>query len=139
MPWLTQVADVARCTGPPVVEVAGWQSRGHGPQPEVEGVVCHHTAGPAGGGDYPSLRVVRDGPPGLDGPLSHVGLGRSGTIYMISRAAAGTTRAVPPPRPPPAPTMGDGDHRGRAGLRLPRRSDAGTIGRTSWSWVTTSA
>jgi hypothetical protein len=50
----------------------------------VQGIGCHHTAGPAGGGDYPSLRVVRDGRPGLDGPLSHFGLGRSGTIYVIA-------------------------------------------------------
>jgi hypothetical protein len=84
MPYLTQLADVARRTGHPVTEVTGWKSRGHGPQPEVQGIVCHHTAGPAGGGDYPSLRVVRDGRPGLDGPLSQFGLGRSGRIYVIA-------------------------------------------------------
>ncbi|GAA3251749.1 peptidoglycan recognition protein family protein [Nonomuraea helvata] len=84
MPWLTQLADVARRTGCPVTEVRGWKTRGHGPQPEVQGVVCHHTAGPAGGGDYPSLRVVRSGRPGLKGPLSHIGLGRSGRIYVIA-------------------------------------------------------
>ncbi|QFY15017.1 hypothetical protein GBF35_49490 [Nonomuraea phyllanthi] len=84
MPYLTQLADVARRVGVPVTEVAGWKTRGHGPQPEVQGIVCHHTAGPAGGGDYPSLAVVRDGRPGLDGPLSHFGLGRSGHIYVIA-------------------------------------------------------
>ncbi|TYB50224.1 N-acetylmuramoyl-L-alanine amidase [Nonomuraea sp. PA05] len=84
MPWLTRLATVARRTGFPVIEVDGWKSRGHGPQPEVQGVVCHHTAGPAAGGDYPSLKVVRDGRPGLDGPLSQYGLGRSGTIYVIA-------------------------------------------------------
>ncbi|MEU6719046.1 peptidoglycan recognition family protein [Nonomuraea sp. NPDC046802] len=84
MPYLTQLADVARRTAYPVTEVAGWQSRGHGPQPEVKGIVCHHTAGPPGGGDYPSLAVVRDGRPGLDGPVSQFGLGRSGHIYLIA-------------------------------------------------------
>jgi hypothetical protein len=84
MPYLTQLADVARRTGHPVTEVAGWKSRGHGPQPEVQGIVCHHTAGPAGGGDHPSLAVVRDGRPGLPGPLSQFGLGRSGRIYVIA-------------------------------------------------------
>lgn len=84
MPYLTQLADVARRTGFPVTEVPGWRTRGHGPQPEVKGLVAHHTAGPAGGGDYPSLGVVRDGRPGLDGPLSHFGLGRSGRIYVIA-------------------------------------------------------
>ncbi|MEV0617668.1 N-acetylmuramoyl-L-alanine amidase [Nonomuraea sp. NPDC050404] len=84
MPYLTQLADVARRTGHPVTEVPGWKSRGHGPQPEVQGLVCHHTAGPAAGGDYPSLAVVRDGRPGLSGPLSQFGLGRSGHIYVIA-------------------------------------------------------
>lgn len=84
MPYLTQLADVARRTGYPVTEVSGWRTRGHGPQPEVKGIVCHHTAGPAAGGDYPSLNVVRSGRPGLDGPLSQFGLGRSGRIYVIA-------------------------------------------------------
>lgn len=84
MPYLIQLADVARRTGCKVVEVKGWKTRGHGPQPEVQGIVCHHTAGPASGGDYPSLNVVRSGRPGLDGPLSQFGLGRSGTIYVIA-------------------------------------------------------
>ncbi|MFI7442385.1 N-acetylmuramoyl-L-alanine amidase [Nonomuraea indica] len=84
MPFLTQLAAVAKRTGFPVTEVAGWRSRGHGPQPAVEGIVCHHTAGPAGGGDYPSLAVVRDGRPGPDRPLSHFGLGRSGRIYVVA-------------------------------------------------------
>ncbi|CND91795.1 peptidoglycan binding domain-containing protein [Mycobacterium tuberculosis] len=84
MPYLTQLAEVARRTGYPVTEVSGWRSRGHGPQPYVRGIVCHHTAGASGGGDYPSLGVVRDGRPGLDGPLSQFGLGRSGRIYVIA-------------------------------------------------------
>lgn len=84
MPYLTQLAKVARRTGYPVTEVSGWKSRGHGPQPYVRGIVCHHTAGASGGGDYPSLGVVRDGRPGLDGPLSQFGLGRSGRIYVIA-------------------------------------------------------
>lgn len=84
MPYLTQLAKVARRTGYPVTEIKGWESRGHGPQPSVQGVVCHHTAGATGGGDYPSLAVVRDGRAGLSGPLSHFGLGRSGRIYVIA-------------------------------------------------------
>jgi hypothetical protein len=84
VPYLSQLAHVARRTGYPVTEVPGWASRGHGPQPSVEGIVCHHTAGASGGGDYPSLAVVRDGRPGLDGPLSHFGIGRSGRIYVIA-------------------------------------------------------
>jgi hypothetical protein len=84
VPYLTHLADVARRTGFAVTEVSGWQTRGHGPQPSVQGIVCHHTAGASGGGDYPSLGVVRDGRAGLSGPLSHFGLGRSGRIYVIA-------------------------------------------------------
>lgn len=84
MPYRTQLADVARRTGFPVTEVAGWRTRGHGPQPAVRGVVAHHTAGQTGGGDYPTLAVVRDGYAGLPGPLSQFGLGRSGRIYVIA-------------------------------------------------------
>lgn len=84
MPYLTQLAAVARRTGYPVVEVTGWRTRGHGEQPQVLGIVAHHTAGATGGGDAPSLAVVRDGRPGLDGPLSHFVLGRSGTIYVVA-------------------------------------------------------
>ena len=93
VPWL---ADAARATGYPVIESAGWRTRGHGGMRVVEGVVGHHTAtGEAVAGDYPSLRVVRDGRAGLSGPLCNLGLGRSGTIYIIAAGAgyhAGASR-----------------------------------------------
>lgn len=91
VPWL---ADAARLTGYPVVEVAGWRSRGHGGMSAVEGVVMHHTAGPRTG-EYPSLAVVRDGRADLPGPLANLGLGRSGTVYVIAAGLAyhaGTSR-----------------------------------------------
>ncbi|MFD8529400.1 N-acetylmuramoyl-L-alanine amidase [Streptosporangium canum] len=78
MPWLTQLADVARRTGFPVTEVGGWKSRGHGPQPSVEGVVCHHTAG------WNDRHVVVNGRPGLDGPLSHIWLQHTGRIWVVA-------------------------------------------------------
>jgi len=80
VPWLAQAA---RMTDFPVVEVDGWRGRGHGGMDTLEGVVLHHTAGPATG-DYPSLRVVRGGRPGLAGPLAQLGLARSGTIFVIA-------------------------------------------------------
>lgn len=78
MPWLTDLADVARRTGYPVVEVPGWKSRGHGPQPDVDGVVCHHTAG------WNDMHIVRDGRPGLNGPLSQIWLRHDGKIYIVA-------------------------------------------------------
>ncbi|TYB69757.1 hypothetical protein FXF51_06225 [Nonomuraea sp. PA05] len=78
MPYLTQLAKVARRTGCPVTEVSGWKTRGHGPLTEVDGVVCHHTAG------WNDMHVVRDGRPGLDGPLSQIWLRRDGRIFIVA-------------------------------------------------------
>ena len=80
---LTGIADTLRAGGLDVVEVAGWKTRGHGPQVDVRTITMHHTAGPSSG-DHPSLDIVRDGRPGLDGPLSHCLVARSGTWYVIA-------------------------------------------------------
>jgi len=81
--WL---ADAARLTGYPVVEVENWRIRGHGGFRAVELVTGHHTAD--GPGEYPSLRVVRDGRAGLAGPLCNEGLARSGTIFVVAAGVA---------------------------------------------------
>lgn len=91
---LTDLATAARKSGLPVIEVDGWRTRGHGHLSSVETIVCHHTAGPATG-NYPSLGVVRDGRPGLAGPLAQLGLGRDGTVYIVAAGVAyhaGTVR-----------------------------------------------
>ena len=80
---LTDLATAVRKSGLPVVEVPGWQTRGHGQMVAVKTIVCHHTAGPSTG-NYPSLAVVRDGRAGLPGPLAQLGLGRDGTVYVIA-------------------------------------------------------
>lgn len=82
------LATIARETGYPVVEVPGWTTRHHGPfAAHVGATVCHHTAGAdphETASNFPSLRAVRDGVPGLAGPLSNYGLGFDGTIYVIA-------------------------------------------------------
>lgn len=86
---LTWLADVARQTGYPVIEVPGWQTRGHGPMSNALGVVGHWTATPASArGDYPSLNVVRNGRADLPGPLCNLGLARSGAIYVVAAGVA---------------------------------------------------
>lgn len=83
-PWL---ADQARRWGLAVVECDGWQTRGStdfGPA----GAVAHHTAGPGGGGDIPSLPTLIGGRPDLAGPLCNYGLGRSGTVYVVAAGRA---------------------------------------------------
>jgi hypothetical protein len=81
--WLTDLADILRNAGLNVIEVAGWKTRGHGPMSSVKGILAHHTAGPATG-NYPSLNVVRDGRPDLEGPLAQLGLARDGSWYVIA-------------------------------------------------------
>lgn len=84
VPWL---ADAARMTGYPVVEVPGWRGLGHGGMRVAEGVVGHHTANPQRG-DYPSLNIVRNGRGDLAGPLAQFGLARSGTVFVIAAGLA---------------------------------------------------
>jgi hypothetical protein len=78
--WLP---SVLRAWGLTVIEVPGWQNRGHGDEGKVLGVLCHHTCGPLHG-DLPDLNVLVDGRPDLGGPLCNLGLGRTGTFYMIA-------------------------------------------------------
>lgn len=79
------VQRIAVRTGYPVV--AAWSQRSHGSMGTVLGVVRHHTGtrvNHASTDDYPTLRVVRDGRADLLGPLCTWGIGRSGTVYLIS-------------------------------------------------------
>lgn len=86
---LTWLPDVIRNAGLTVVVDPGWDTRGRDFIEPVRGVVAHHTATPAGApGDYPSLRIVRDGRSDVPGPLSQLGLGRSGTVYVIASGRA---------------------------------------------------
>lgn len=78
MAWLTDLAEVARRTGYPVVEVPGWRTRGHGPQPDVQGIVCHHTAG------WDDRHVVVNGRRDLPGPLSQFWLEHTGRIHVVA-------------------------------------------------------
>jgi len=94
--WLTDLADVLRAAGLEVVEVEGWQTRGakrldNGRREltDVLGLTAHHTATPwTRAGDYPSLATVRDGRSDVPGPLAQLGLGRSGTWYVIAAGYA---------------------------------------------------
>lgn len=89
---LLDLADACRKSGLDVVEVDGWRTRaatdnaGNRELVAVQTIVAHHTATPLDvPGDYPTLRTVRDGRSDLPpGPLAQLGLGRSGTVYVIA-------------------------------------------------------
>ena len=85
MPFsLTWLPKVLQDAGLKVAPVDGWETRGSGDMGPVKGVICHHTAGPRGNGNMPSLRTIIDGRPDLPGPLAQLGLGRDGTFYVIA-------------------------------------------------------
>ena len=91
---LTDLADACRKSGLNVAEVSGWRTRGKA-LAAVKTIVVHHTATSAAAkGDYPTLGIVRDGRPGIPGPLSQIGLGRTGHVYVIASGKANHAGAV---------------------------------------------
>lgn len=86
----TNLANILRDAGLPVVEVAGWRTRG-AELADIRAIMLHHTAASSAGfknNNAPSLGVVRDGRPGISGPLSQFVLGRDGTWYVVASGLA---------------------------------------------------
>ncbi len=91
---LTWMPDVLLAAGLKVAKVPGWETRGRREMGGVQGVLCHHTAGPAQG-NMPTLNLLVEGRPDLAGPLAQLGLGRDGTFYVVAAGLcnhAGTGR-----------------------------------------------
>lgn len=86
MPYLTNLAAIARRTGFPVVEEWGWKSRGHGSFRGVRSVIAHHDA--ANQGPHTFNTVIRDGHSTLAGPLSQFALRRDGVIHVVAAGVA---------------------------------------------------
>lgn len=82
MAYLTQLAEVARRTGFPVVEEYGWKWRGHGGMGKVRSIITHHDAADQSPTTFNT--VIRDGRAGLPGPLSQFALRRDGTIHVVA-------------------------------------------------------
>lgn len=82
----TDLADWLRSWGLKVQEVSGWKTRSSNWSKSFnpKAVVCHHTAGPSAGGNYPSYNTVLNGRSDLAGPLSQFGLGRDGTVIIFA-------------------------------------------------------
>lgn len=78
MPMLTEIPDVLRAAGLRVRVEPGFATRGHGQMGDVRTITCHHTGG------LGALGVVRDGRPGLPGPLAHLYLARDGEYVAVA-------------------------------------------------------
>lgn len=91
---LKDLPKVLRDAGLTVVEIDGWQTRGHGDMGEIKGALLHHTAEKMDDDVKPALKVLTDGRPAgpgvkaLLGPLANVGLGQDGVFYMIAAGLA---------------------------------------------------
>ena len=92
---LSDLADVCRRTGYPVVEVDGWQTRGRGgtggnstggyQAGKPDHVIVHHTASPASSDGWPDVDYCTFAD--SDAPLCNLYLARDGTVYVCAAMA----------------------------------------------------
>jgi hypothetical protein len=91
---LTWLPKVLRAAGLTVVEIDGWQTRGHGDMGVIQGALLHHTAERIDSDTKPVLKILTEGraaSPGvksLYGPLCHLALGQDGIYYVIAAGLA---------------------------------------------------
>lgn len=85
---LTWIPNALRDVGLTVIEIPGWQTRGHGDMSTPKMVICHHTGEPIDTNLTPALSVLIKGRPDLTGPLCNLGLGQDGKFYMIAAGKA---------------------------------------------------
>lgn len=88
---ILEIAEKLRERGVPVVEVAGWQTRGREFPSRPDICIRHWTAGPIQG-RTPSLRIVTEGRSDLRGPLCQIYQSRepdgNDTIFVIASGIA---------------------------------------------------
>lgn len=101
--WLTDIADVLRKAGLEVIEAPGWKTRGFksryttpdGGLRALTGGLVHHTGTPSKiKGDYPTWDTIVNGRSDVPGPLSQLGLGKSGAWYVFAAGRANHSGAV---------------------------------------------
>lgn len=95
--WLIDLDAALDAAGVPYVEVMAesadytgsstWRERGRpastGPF-NPSGVLCHHTASPAGTSDQADLNAILWGNSQAPGPISTIYIGRTGVVYLVA-------------------------------------------------------
>ena len=85
----TNLADILRADpGLRVTEEPGWKTRGRDSMGKISAIMLHHTANGGAKGNLPSLRTVRDGRPGIPGPLSQLMVARDGSWHVVASGLA---------------------------------------------------
>lgn len=86
---LLDLADFLRKAGLTVMEADGWKERGVPFAAKPDTIVCHHTATSSRvAGDLPTLGVLIRGHSTLPGPLSQLGLSRTGVVHVLASGKA---------------------------------------------------
>jgi hypothetical protein len=99
--WLTDLDAALRAGGVPYTEVgpssldptgaSSWRTRGRPSSTgnfDVSGVVCHHTASPAGTTPQGDLNVILAGNSQAPGPISQLYIGRDARCYLVAAGRA---------------------------------------------------
>lgn len=95
--WLDDLDQALAAAGIPYTEIgpvsfdptgaSSWRDRGRPPSTggfDASGVLCHHTASPAGTSDQADLNVLIAGNSEAPGPVSQLYIGRSATVYLVA-------------------------------------------------------
>jgi hypothetical protein len=80
---LLKLQEIWESLGLHVERMEGWRGRGRGTDNTFEVLGCHHTADP-----FDVDRVLRDGRPGLHGPLCNVALHANGDVLIVASGIA---------------------------------------------------
>lgn len=70
---------------------SNWQTRGRPASTgdfDPQGVLCHHTASPAGTSDKVDLQCILAGNSSAPGPISQLYIGRQGNVYVVAAGRA---------------------------------------------------
>jgi hypothetical protein len=95
--WLTDLDACFTAAGIPYTEInahpsdvtgsSSWRTRGRPAstgQFNPIGILCHHTASPAGTSDAADINVIMYGNGSAPGPISQLYIGRSATLYLVA-------------------------------------------------------
>jgi hypothetical protein len=89
--WLRDMDQALAAHGIPYVEEGDWRNNGRPAsdfQFNPQGVLCHHTASPAGTSDRTDINVILAGNSSAPGPISQIYIGRSATCYLLAAGRA---------------------------------------------------
>jgi hypothetical protein len=89
--WLQDLDQALRARGVDYIEYGDWRNNGRPYSTgdfDPQGVLCHHTASPAGCSDQAEIDAIMAGNSSAPGPISQLFIGRSGLVYILAAGRA---------------------------------------------------